>query len=143
VKTTHQPHAPVSDARSQRTSENKSAKAHVHLHAEFELESEIADLGDAFAGGPVHQIQFDFDAATGLDTLAEVYSYRVFRTYRSPDEGKLKWHHLVLRLARDAYAIAYGRGWGRIFAASAKQVEAIFDELHVKTISSVVEDMPC
>lgn len=102
----------------------------MHLHAEFELESEIADLGDAFAGGPVHQIQFDFDAATGLDTLAEVYSHRVFRAYRYADEGKLKWNHLVLRFARDAYAIAYMRGWGRIFATSVEQVEAIFAELH-------------
>lgn len=130
MKTTQLPHAPVSDARSLRTSEQKSAKAHVHLHAEFELESEIADLGDAFAGGPVHQIQFDYDAATGLDTLAEVYGYRVFRAYRFAEEGKLKWNRLVLRFARDAYVIAYAYGFGRIVATSAAQVEAIFAELH-------------
>ncbi len=90
-----------------------------------------------FAGGPVHQIQFDFDAQIALDTLAEVYSYRVFRAYRFADEGKLKWNRLVLRFARDAYVIAYACGWGRIFATRAEQVEAIFAEIH-----SVLGDAP-
>lgn len=130
VKTTHPTLAPVSDARSQRTSENKSAKPHIHLHAEFQLESEIADLGDAFAGGPVHQVQFDFDAASGLDTLAEVYGYRVFRANRFADERKLKWNRLVLRFAHDAYVIAYSYGSGVIIAANARQAEVIFAELH-------------
>ncbi|MEQ1850423.1 MAG: hypothetical protein ABMA01_02410 [Chthoniobacteraceae bacterium] len=50
--------------------------------------------------------------------------------FRSAEEGKLIWHRLVLRFARDAYALAYGAGWGRIFATSAAQSEAIFAELH-------------
>ena len=137
MKTTQSPRAPALGARSRRALENKSANGRIHLHAEFELESDIADLGDVFAGGPVHQIRFDFDAQIALDTLAEVYSYRVFRAYRFADEGKLKWNRLVLRFARDAYVIAYACGWGRIFATRAEQVEAIFEEIH-----AVLGDVP-
>jgi hypothetical protein len=103
----------------------------------LDLESEIADLGEAFAGGPVHQIRFDFDSATALDTLADVYSYRVFRAHRFADCGQLKWNRLVLRFAHDAYVLAYCSGWGRIFGTRARQVEAIFAEIH-----SVLGDAP-
>ncbi len=115
--------------RSPRTPTESSAKRQVQLQSDFKIDSDLADVGDAFAGGPIHEITFDFNSETGLDTLAEVYPYRVFRAYRYVDEGKLEWSRLVLRFARDAYVVARSWGSGYIYASSAEKAEAILAEL--------------
>ncbi len=104
-------------------------KTSIHLHADLRLDEDLADVWGTFAGSPVHRIGFDFDGSTGLDTLAELYPYRIYRGYRSVEEGKLQWNRIVLRFARDAFAIGYGSGTGRIVAATAAKAEAILEEL--------------
>jgi hypothetical protein len=124
-------HAPVLREPGARNQARNSAKSHIQLNADFTLDSDIADLGDAFARGPIHEISFDVDADTGLDALAEVYAYRVFRAYRSVDSEKLKWGKLVLRFAHDAYVIVKNWGCGYIYASSSEKAEAILSEIQV------------
>jgi hypothetical protein len=112
-----------------RSAEPAKEQLHVHLNADFELDSDLADLGAAFAGGPIHEVMFDLDPETGLTTLAEVYAYRVFRAYRWQNEGSLKWSRLVLRFARDLYVVARSYGAGFIYASSAEKAEALLAEL--------------
>lgn len=112
-----------------RVAEPAKEQLHVHLNADFALDSDLADLGAAFAGEPIHEVMFDLDPETGLATLAEVYAYRVFRAYRWQDEGSLKWSRLVLRFARDLYVVARSYGAGFIYASSAEKAEALLAEL--------------
>ncbi len=134
---THTRFAPELRERGARPSQKPAVETRVQLHAEFEIDSDLADLGDAFARGPLHEISFSFDPETGLDTLSEVYAYRVFRAYRWADSGKLKWSRLVLRFAHDVYLVARSWGSGFIYAGSAEKAEAILAE-----ITAVLGDTP-
>ena len=87
----------------------------------------IADLPDSFVLGPVHEIAFALGAADGIETLAEVYAYRIFRAHRSPLDGSLT--RLVLRFARDLYVVAQRDDDGGIYASTPEKAEAIFAEL--------------
>ena len=87
----------------------------------------IADLPDAFVLGAVHELAFALGAADGIETLAEVYAYRIFRAHRAPADGPLT--RLVLRFARDVYVVAQRDGDGGIYASTAEKAEAIFAEL--------------
>ncbi len=115
----------------------------IHLHADFKVEDDLSDIGAEFAGAVIHRIGFDFDGDTGLDTLADVYGYRIFRAYRWQEEGKLKWQRLVLRFARDAYVVAFACGTGRIVASTAEKAEALLAELTDLLDEEPAEKEPC
>lgn len=105
------------------------AENHVVLHSEFKLDNDLSDLGEAFVRGPLFEISFDLDSETALDTLAEVYGYRILRAFRSHEDGKLVWNRLVLRFAHDAFVVAKNWGVGYVYAGTAEKAEAILAEL--------------
>jgi hypothetical protein len=109
----------------------------LHVNADLPLNEDIADFGDVFAQRAIHSVSFDVDGDTALATLAEVYAYRVVRAYRFADEGRLKWHRLVLRFARDVFVIVRNWGTAHIYAGSAEKVEALHAEL-----AAVLGDVP-
>jgi hypothetical protein len=115
----------------------------MHLHADFKIEDDLSDIGAEFTGAVIHRIGFDFDGTTGLDLLAELYPYRIFRAYRWFEEGKLKWSRLVLRFARDAYLVAYGSGTGRIVTSTGAAAEALYAELSGLLDEEPAEKEPC
>ncbi len=121
--------APDLRERSSRSPQPNTVEPRVQVCANFQVDGDLADLGDAFAGSPLHEIAFTFDTETGLDTLAEVYGYRVFRAWRYDDGGTLKWSRLVLRFARDVYVVCRSWGTGWIYASSAEKAESIHAEL--------------
>jgi hypothetical protein len=118
-------------------------KTHFHLHSEFCLEDDLSDVAHEFVGHQIHHISFDFDGTTGVDTLVEVYGYRLFRAYRYHDRDKLKWSRIVLRFARDSYVVAYGCGTARIVASTAEKAETVFRELTAILDAEPEDPEPC
>ena len=129
--------APDIRERGRRAPAKSATENHVHLHSEFKLDNDLADLGDVFVRGPLHEVCFDLDGETALGTLAEVYSYRILRAFRSHEDGKLVWNRLVLRFAHDAFLVAKSWGVGYIYAGSAAKAEAILAE-----VLTVLGDVP-
>jgi hypothetical protein len=100
-----------------------------NVHAETNLDEDLADVGGALLGSVQHRIAFDFDGTRALDILAEVYDYRIIRAYRWADRSKLQWSRLVLRFAHDAFVLAFRCGSGRVVAGTAAKAEAIYAEI--------------
>ena len=103
----------------------------VAVFGKFDADELFADLGLDFAMRPVYRISFELDQKA-VQCLAEKFADRIFRSCRRATPQGLQWELLLLRFSDDAVAVAMGdyRQTGEVYAATASQAEAIYQELN-------------
>jgi len=103
----------------------------------------MSDIGVRFAESPLHRIGFDI-TDDDVDTLAQAYRERIFRTRRKSAPDQLHWRALLLRFADDTFVLALGDGreWGEIFAPTHEQAFALHQEISAKLKESHPAEAP-
>jgi hypothetical protein len=111
----------------------------ISITSDVNLRDTMSDIGLRFADSPVHRIGFEINEAD-LQTLADIYRDRVFRTRRKAAPDRLHWHTLLLRFGDDAFLLALGNGrdWAEIFAPTDEKATA----LHAEITKKLAEQRP-